>query len=137
MQSSDWIHRFKIPQQFSLKTMKALEGNDKMDITSAIRCEIISSIATLIMVHTITPTPEQYTIVSQRLVTEYPILADGYGCGYVSKLYVNKSETFTIQITWLGRLQLIDGGCSTDAVHIVMTGCALFGRMSFLVCLFH
>ena len=55
-----------------------------MNITKTIRCEIISSIATLVMVHTMEPTPEQYTILSERLVKEYPILADGYGCGYVS-----------------------------------------------------
>ena len=68
--------------------MKALEGADKHAITKAIRCEIITSIATLVMVHTINPTPEQYTILSERLVKEFPILADGYGCGYVSYLHV-------------------------------------------------
>ena len=55
-----------------------------MDITSAVRCEIISSIATLVMVHTINPTPNQYTTLSQQLIIEYPILKDNFGCGYVS-----------------------------------------------------
>ena len=40
--------------------MKALEGKDKMAITSAVRCEIVTSIATLVMVHTIYPTPEPF-----------------------------------------------------------------------------
>ena len=84
-ESSDWIRVFKLPTQFSLMTMKALESANKMQITSAIRCEIISSIATLVMVHTMYPTPENYTVLAQRLVTEHPILADGYGCGYVSR----------------------------------------------------
>ena len=55
-----------------------------MDITSAVRCEIVSSIATLVMVHIINPTPDQYTTLSQRLISEYPILKDNFGCGYVS-----------------------------------------------------
>lgn len=82
--SSHWIQDFKLPTQFSLKTMKALSGSNKMEITRAVRCEIISSISTLVMVHTISPTPEEKTILAQRLVAEYPILADSYGCGYVS-----------------------------------------------------
>lgn len=68
--------------------MKALEGQDKMAITSAVRCEIITSISTLVMVYTIYPTPEQYTIISQRLIANFPILADSYGCGYVSEVGV-------------------------------------------------
>ena len=57
-----------------------------MDITKAVRCEIISSIATLVMVHT---TPEQLTSLAQRLISQYPILKDNYGCGYVSN-YLSK-----------------------------------------------
>ena len=81
---SDWIRDFKLPKQFSLRTMKVLQGKDRMDITNAVRCEIITSISTLVMVHTISPTPEHYTLIAQRIVSEYPILADSYGCGYVS-----------------------------------------------------
>ena len=82
--SSGWIQDFKLPTQFSLKTMQALRGDKKIDITNAVRCEIVSSISTLVMVHTISPTAEEKTILAQRLVAEYPILADNYGCGYVS-----------------------------------------------------
>ena len=53
-------------------------------ITSAVRCEIISSVATMVMVHTIYPTPEQYTMLAQLIIKGFPILADSYGCGYVS-----------------------------------------------------
>jgi hypothetical protein len=66
--------------------MKALEGKDKMAITRAVRCEIVSSISTLVMVHTIKPSPEERTVISQKLVSKYPILVDTYGCGYVSLL---------------------------------------------------
>ena len=85
----DWLSSFKIPTQFSLKTMSALKGENKMDITKAVRCEIVSSIATLVMVHTIEPTPEQLTSLAQRLISQYPILKDNYGCGYVSN-YLSK-----------------------------------------------
>jgi hypothetical protein len=68
--------------------MKALNGNSKIEITSAVRCEIITSLATLVMVHTMNPTPTEYTTLSGRLVAKYPILADGFGCGYVSYLHV-------------------------------------------------
>ena len=36
---------FKLLTQFSLMTMKALESANKIQITSAIRCEIISCLA--------------------------------------------------------------------------------------------
>ncbi len=93
------MRRFKLPKQFSLRTMKALEGKDKMAITNAVRCEIVTSIATLVMVHTIYPTPEQYTTISERLVATYPILADSYGCGYVSyeEILVNAYPSYMPQ----------------------------------------
>lgn len=64
--------------------MQVLQGKDKMNITNAIRCEIITSISTLVMVYTMSPTPEERTVLAQRLVAAYPILADNFGCGYVS-----------------------------------------------------
>lgn len=64
-----------------------------MDITTAVRCEIISSIATLVMIHTMSPTPEEKTILAQRLVAEHPLLADSYGCGYVSQTIRTRVHT--------------------------------------------
>lgn len=66
--------------------MTALSSGDKMTITGAVHCEIVSTLATLMMVHTMYPTPEQYTTVCQKLVVEYEILHDGFGYGYVSSL---------------------------------------------------
>ena len=75
---------FTLPKQFSLKTMTALEGREKSDITSAVRREVVSSVATLVMCNTMYPTPEHYTTLAQRLVLKYPILVDSYECGCVS-----------------------------------------------------
>ena len=64
--------------------MKAIQTKQKSEITRAIRCEIISSVATLVMVHTMYPTPEEYTVIASNLISVHPILADKFGCGYVS-----------------------------------------------------
>lgn len=82
-----------------------------MTITGAVHCEIVSTLATLMMVHTMYPTPEQYTTVCQKLVGEYKILHDGFGCGYVSSLalltqfYAIPLYCFLcIQATWRQKL---------------------------------
>ncbi len=68
--------------------MMALGSNNKMAITDVIRCEIVTATVTLAMVHTIQPTPQEYTILAQNNVNKYPILTDSYGCGFVSYNYV-------------------------------------------------
>ena len=78
---------FIIPQNFSARTMTALSSGDKMAITSAVRCEIVSTLATMVMVHTMYPTPEQYSFICQKLVKEHEILHDGFGCGYVGSYF--------------------------------------------------
>ena len=83
-QVGNWAHDFKIPDQFSLKTMAALKGKNKLLITKAVCREIVSSVSTLIMLHTITPTQEDRAVIAAKLVTKYPILVDGFGCGFVS-----------------------------------------------------
>lgn len=55
-----------------------------MEITDAIRCEIVAATVTLAMVFTMQPTPHEYTILAEKIVTKFPILADAYGCGFVS-----------------------------------------------------
>lgn len=64
--------------------MLALRSNNKINITNAVRQEVVSAVATLMMVHTMHPTPEQYTSIAVSLVKEYPVLKDSFGCGYVS-----------------------------------------------------
>ena len=83
---------FEIPKQFSLKTMTVLRNNIKVDITEAVKREIVSSIATLVMVHTVHPTPEELTTLAHRLVNCYPVLKDSHGCGYVSIIVCSESS---------------------------------------------
>lgn len=64
--------------------MIALESNKKIEITDAIKCEIVAATVTLAMVHTIKPSPQEYTVMAEKIVSEFPILADAYGCGFVS-----------------------------------------------------
>lgn len=81
---SDWLQNFQVPKNFSGRTMLALSNGEKSNITSAVRREIIASVATLVMVHVNHPTPDEYTGVCEQLIKEYPILADSFGCGFVS-----------------------------------------------------
>lgn len=62
----------------------AIGSNKKINITDAVKIEIVQTIVTMAMVHTLFPTPQIYTALAAKLVTEYPILADSYGCGFVS-----------------------------------------------------
>ena len=64
--------------------MAALAGKEMSSITSSVRSELITCVSTLIMVHTMYPTPEEYTAISCQLVKQHPILEDSFGCGFVS-----------------------------------------------------
>jgi len=75
-----------------MAALKSGEKNDNNFITGAVCCEIVSALATLIMVQRSYPTPEQYTAVCQKLVEELNILQDGFRCGYVSH-YFNQHST--------------------------------------------
>ncbi len=44
--------------------MAVLDGKEKSSVASAVCSEIVSSISTLVMVHTMYPTPDEYTIIS-------------------------------------------------------------------------
>jgi len=78
----------KVPKQFSARTMIALDSGKKVNITDAVRQEIVQATVTLVMVHTLMPYSQEYTVMAEKLVTEYPILADVYGCGFVS-MYIS------------------------------------------------
>ena len=53
-------------------------------LTPKARDEIIHSLATLIMVHTVYPSPSDYNAVLSKLVKKHPVLRDCVGSGYVS-----------------------------------------------------
>ncbi len=71
--------------------MIALDSRKKVNITDAIRREIVQATVTLAMVHTMMPSSQEYTVMAEKLVTEYPILADVYGCGFVS-MYISNVD---------------------------------------------
>ena len=51
--------------------------------TRKARDEIVNALSTLIMVHTIRPSSEDYTIICKKLVEKHPTLKDSLGSGYV------------------------------------------------------
>lgn len=51
--------------------------------TRKARDEVINSLATLIMVHTLRPSPDDYSAVCKKLIQKHPILKDNIGSGYV------------------------------------------------------
>jgi hypothetical protein len=71
--SSNWHNDFKIPDKFSLQTNQALLSGDRSKITPKMRDEIINSLSGVILQFTITPTPEQYTVVCIKLIQKFPI----------------------------------------------------------------
>ena len=79
--ASCWAHNITIPSRFSRPTMKCIEEGI---LTSASRDEVVNSLSTLMMLHTVTPTSTDYTIVCERLVKAIPCLKDCVGSGYVS-----------------------------------------------------
>lgn len=52
--------------------------------TQRARDEIVNSISTLILVHTMYPNSDDYTVICRRLVEKHPKLRDSVGSGYVS-----------------------------------------------------
>ena len=90
--------------------MTAIKSNKKIEITDAIRCEIVTATVTMAMVHTLTPTPQEYTILAEKIVSEFPVLADTYGCGFVSnyesvlQVWVEFCCLFCFKSTWRNRI---------------------------------
>ena len=78
--SSCWIKAFKIPD-FSFRTQQALKNGV---ITKGASSDIVTYIAHHIWTHTKYPSSEEYTEVCRELVTQYPVLKDTTGTGYVS-----------------------------------------------------
>lgn len=53
--SSTWLHKFKVPERFSTKAMKAMEDGV---ISKGVRVEVIGTVATQMLQHTLHPTHE-------------------------------------------------------------------------------
>ena len=54
-------------------------------LTKRIRTEMIQSLSCLVMIHTKSPSSEQYNLVCRKLIEKYPTLKDDIGStGYVS-----------------------------------------------------
>ena len=79
----DWTKQVTIPTRFSAETTSALKNKVP---TQKARDEIINALATLILVHTLRPTSDDYNMVCQRLVNKHPSLKDASGSGYVGFL---------------------------------------------------
>ena len=78
---TDWAEKLIIPKRFSSITNEAMKSGA---LTPKARDEIVHSLATLIMVHTVRPTSTDYNLVCSRLVKTHPILKDRLDSGYVS-----------------------------------------------------
>lgn len=80
---ASWAEKLIIPRRFSVVTNEAMKSGV---LTPRARDEIVNSMATLMMVHTIRPTPNDYNTVCLRLIKAHPILRDGADSGYVSSV---------------------------------------------------
>lgn len=77
----DWAQKLDIPSRFSVTTTAALKSGTP---TGRARDDIVDSLATVMMVHTMHPAGSEYNIVCRKLIERYPTLKDSVGTGYVS-----------------------------------------------------
>ena len=82
---ANWAEKIVIPKRFSVVTNEALKSGV---LTPKARDEIVHSLATLMMVHTIRPTPDDYNTVCLRLIKTHSILKDKVDSGYVSYIHI-------------------------------------------------
>lgn len=80
---ANWAEKLIIPRRFSIVTNEAMKSGV---LTPRARDEIVNYMATLMMVHTIRPTSNDYNTVCLRLIKTHPILKDGADNGYVSSV---------------------------------------------------
>ena len=80
--SEQWHLSFDIPTNFSARAEEAISSGQ---ITKRVRTEIVQSISSLMLIHTKTPTSDQYNTVCRKLIEKYPKLKDDIGStGFVS-----------------------------------------------------
>lgn len=77
----DWAKNITIPTRFSRETTNAIDSGR---ITRKARDEIVNSLSTLVLVHTMHPTSDDYNVLCSRLVKKHAVLKDHIGSGYVS-----------------------------------------------------
>jgi len=75
----NWADKLVIPQHFSTEAMIAI----KFGKINKIHDEIVNSLLTFMMVHTIQPTSEDCNTICARLIKTHPVLKDGVHSGYV------------------------------------------------------
>ena len=83
---TNWAEKLVISQRFSVVTNESIKSGV---LTPKARSEIVHSLATLIMIHTIRPTTDNLNTVCTRLIKMYLILKDTMDNGYVS--FIGKS----------------------------------------------
>ena len=86
----DWADAFVVPKRFSADTMEAMQKCTKVGspLSNKARDEIVNALSTLIMVHTIKPSPSDYNAVCLKLVKAYPVLKDRADGGFVSYMFM-------------------------------------------------
>ena len=82
--TADWAKKLAIPSRFSVETTLALKRGAP---NGKARDDIINSVATAMLVHTMHPTGANYNCICQRLVEKHPVLKDSIGSGYVRYKY--------------------------------------------------
>ena len=79
----DWAEQIVIPSRFSAETTSILESGV---LKPKARDEIVNTLSTLIVVHTIKPTTNDYNTICSRLIKKRPVLKDHIGTGYVGMI---------------------------------------------------
>ena len=77
----DWASKLVIPVCFSVDTNKVIETGL---LSRRAHAEIVTSLSTLMLVHTCRPSPSDLTTVCRRLVERHPNLRDKVDNGFVS-----------------------------------------------------
>ena len=85
----DWAEKIIIPTRFSAETSAALQSGV---LFQKARDEIVNSLSTLILVHNIRPTSDDYNTVCNRLIKKHTVLKDHIGSGFVSQFLDTMSE---------------------------------------------
>jgi hypothetical protein len=66
-------------------------------LTSKSRDEIVNAMSTCMLIHTLTPTPDDISVCCKKMISKHPTLKDTNGSGYVS-CFENYTNVFYIRI---------------------------------------
>ena len=87
-----------MPKRFSAETTTCVKSGI---LTKKASDEIVNSLATLMLVHTSRPSPDDFTTVCKRLAEKYPALKDKVDGGYVSYMYMYSHVFFNVALCHL------------------------------------